>query len=57
MGMNIINKMTFWPGGKPRSDTIINSIGDTVGSIIGWLSAYCLDKLGNRYGWYALDIK
>jgi hypothetical protein len=57
MGMNIINKMTFWPGGKPKSDTIINSIGDTVGSILGWLSAYCLDKLGNKYGWYAVHIK
>jgi hypothetical protein len=55
--MNIINRLVFWPGGKPTSDTIVNSIGDTVGSILGWLSAYCLDKLGNKYGWYAVHIK
>ena len=57
MGINIINRLVFWPGGKPTSDTIVNSIGDTVGSILGWLSAYCLDKLGNKYGWYAVHIK
>ena len=57
-GISIINKyIVFWPGGKPKSDTIINSIGDTFGSIVGWLSAYYLDKLGNNYGWYALHIK
>lgn len=50
MGMNIINKyIVFWPGGKLKSDSIINSIGDTFGAIIGWLSAYYLDKDGNKY--------
>ena len=45
MGMNIINKyITFWPGGKPRADTIINSFGDTIGAVIGWISAYYLVK-------------
>jgi hypothetical protein len=58
IGINIINKyIVFWPGGKPKPDTIINSIGDTFGSIVGWLSAYYLDKLGNNYGWYDLHIK
>ena len=57
MGMNIINKyMIFWPGGKPKSDSIINIVGDTLGAIVGWLSAYLLDRLGNKYGWYALHI-
>ena len=57
-GINTINKyIVFWPGGKPKPDTIINSIGDTVGSILGWLSAFYLDKLGNNYGWYSLHIK
>ena len=56
--MNIINKyIVFWPGGKPKSDSIINIIGDTSGAIIGWLSAYCLDKTGNKYGWYTQHIK
>jgi len=58
MGMNIINKyMVFWPGGKPKSDSIINSFGDTIGGITGWVSAYYLDKLGNKYGWYNLHIE
>jgi hypothetical protein len=57
MGMNIINKyIVFWPGGKPRSDYGINNIGDTLGAIIGWLSAYYLDTMGNKYGWYNLHI-
>jgi len=50
MGMNIINKyIVFWPGGKPKSDTIKNIVGDTFGAIFGWLSAYYLDKLGNTF--------
>ena len=50
MGLNIINQyIVFWPGGKQKSDTIINNIGDTVGAVLGWLSAYYLDKLGNNY--------
>ena len=58
IGMNIINKyIVLWPGGKQKSDTITNSIGDTFGAIIGWLSAYYLDKLGNKYNWYTLHIK
>jgi hypothetical protein len=58
MGINIINKyIVFWPGGKPKSDSIINSVGDTFGAILGWLSAYYLDKLGNNYKWYDLHIK
>ena len=58
MGVNIINQyIVFWPGGKPKSDTIINSVGDTFGAVVGWLSAYYLDKLGNNYKWYALHIK
>ena len=58
IGMNLINKyIVFWPGGKPKSDSIINSIVDTFGAVLGWLSAYYLDKLGKRYKWYHLHIK
>jgi hypothetical protein len=58
IGINIINQyIVFWPGGKPKSDTIINSVGDTIGSVLGWVSAYYLDKLGNNYKWYDLHIK
>lgn len=57
-GVNIINKyIFFWPGGKPKPDTVINNMGDTFSSILGWLSAYYLDQMGNRYGWYNLHIK
>ena len=57
MGMNFINKyIVFWPGGKSQSDTIINSIGDTIGVIIGWISAYYLDQIGNKYNWFTLHI-
>ena len=58
LGMKIINNyIPFWPGGKPKSDSIINIIGDTLGVVVGWLSAYYLDKKGNKYGWYSLHIK
>ena len=53
IGMNIINKyITIWPGGKPKSDSYLNIIGDTIGFIIGWLSAHYLDKIGSSYNWY-----
>lgn len=56
-GINLINKyLFFWPGGKPKSDSIKNIIGDTIGFIIGWLSAYYLDKIGSRLGWYNVHI-
>jgi hypothetical protein len=49
MGIHIINKyIVFWPGGKPKSDTIINNIGDTLGAVSGWLSAYYLENMLNR---------
>ena len=52
-GMNIINTyFTFWPGGKLKSDSTINIIGDTLGTILGWSSAYYLDKLGRYRKWY-----
>ena len=36
-GMEYINRyFTFWPGGKLKSDTLINSISDVIVSLIGW---------------------
>ena len=56
-GMNFINKyLPIWPGGKPKADSIINIIGDNIGAIIGWLSAYLLDMLGSKYNWYQRRI-
>ncbi len=57
-GMYLINTyFKFWPGGKPKSDSIINIIGDTIGTLLGWISAYGIDKVGNYYKLYNLHIK
>ena len=56
-GIKLINKIFFWPGGKSKADSIINIFGDTIGAMIGWISAYYLDHLGHTYGWYNLHIK
>jgi hypothetical protein len=58
-GTNFINKYfgNIWPGGgKHVAEPIINGVGDTIASIVGWLSAYYLDVIGNKYGWYPLHI-
>lgn len=53
MGINIINKyIVFWPGGKPKPDSIMNRLGDTSGAILGWVSAYYLDTFGHKNNWY-----
>jgi hypothetical protein len=31
-----INKLKWWPGGKPKSDTFINSVGDIFSAMLGW---------------------
>ena len=57
-GMDIINKFfVFWPGGKPKADSVGNIIGDTIGAILGWFSAYYLDKTGSNLNWYNIHIK
>ena len=43
-GIKFINNyLVFWPGGKTKSDSLINSVGDTIGASIGWLCARSLD--------------
>ena len=46
-GMNIINTyfITWWPGGKPYADNLINQTSDIVCSGIGWIMAYYLDRV------------
>lgn len=57
-GINIINNyFPYWPGGKPYADSFTNIVGDTIFAIFGWLSAYYLDKLGAKYGWYKRHLK
>jgi hypothetical protein len=52
-GIKFINNNLkwFWPGGKNVPDAKINSVGDTIGVIVGWLTGYYLDKLGKKYDW------
>ena len=39
-GMNFINtNLTWWPGGKPRPDDLINVVGDNISAVIGWCVA------------------
>ena len=39
------------------NNSLINSVGDTIGTLLGWLSAYGIDKIGNYYNLYELHIK
>jgi len=43
-GMNIINKITLWPGGKQRADSWTNMVGDHICALAGWFAADTLDK-------------
>jgi hypothetical protein len=57
-GINIINKyLLFWPGGKNFSDTSMNSLGDIISSILGWLCAYYINKTGLKNNWNPHVIK
>jgi len=57
IGIKLINNyFKFWPGGKPHKDSLLNIIGDTIGTILGWLSAYGIDNIGEYYNWYKLHI-
>ena len=52
-GIYIINNyITFWPGGKPKADTLINNLGDTVFAILGWLSALLITSQGEKLKLY-----
>lgn len=57
-GIYFINHyLTIWPGGKPKHDSYLNILGDTFGTILGWFSAYMLDKQGTALKWYFPHIQ
>ncbi len=39
-----INTIQWWPGGKPKSDSLINIIGDIISAVIGWHALSHLDR-------------
>jgi hypothetical protein len=45
----IDNYLIFWPGGKKVPDHPINSLGDELFAILGWIIAYFTTKLFNRF--------
>jgi hypothetical protein len=44
IGMKIINKIKMWPGGKEKSDTILNRIGDQFYGLLGWIFTFFILK-------------
>jgi hypothetical protein len=52
IGINFIDQyITWWPGGKKHSDTIVNNVGDIISGAIGWYSAQWLDYYGKVHHW------
>lgn len=51
-GIRVINMFSYWPGGKPYADALINIIGDHFFAQIGWVCAYELDMIGSKQKWY-----
>jgi hypothetical protein len=57
-GVSAINRYIIdpgyiiWPGGKYAPDTLMNQSGDNLGFAGGWLFAWWINSLGQKYGWY-----
>lgn len=51
-GMGIIAKISVFPGGQPRPDTLPNLVCDIISCLIGWGVGYFFDYLGHKYRWY-----
>ncbi len=57
-GMYFINHyIKFWPGGKPFSDSFINSFGDTVFTMVGFYVAQYVSHLSLKYNFYNQSLK
>lgn len=58
IGIQILNKLFpkdglfRWPGDKVKADSFINTVGDTLAFILGYLLSKFLDELSNQKGWY-----
>lgn len=58
IGMAFINNnlKDVWPGGKNYADSFINSVGDIIFSLLGWLMAKWLDDFGELHNLYPKHI-
>lgn len=58
IGIRILNKLFpkgglfRWPGDKVKSDSFINTVGDTLAFVVGYLISKYLDELSTLKGWY-----
>ena len=51
-GVGFINTyLSFWPGGKSGPDSFLNSTGDILCGILGWIIAYKLDVYMTANNW------
>jgi len=57
-GMMVINTQLkgFWPGGKNYRDSLTNIISDNIFAIMGWVLAYYIDQMGEKYNLYRSHI-
>ena len=52
-GMRFINTyVPFWPGGKPKADSIPNQISDTIMTMIGWFISQTADAYSLEHHLY-----
>lgn len=52
-GMRIINTyITYWPGGKPYPDSLLNQATDTLFTMLGWIISFYSDKLSLKHHLY-----
>lgn len=54
-GMRFISEIPIWPGEKRFADSPINIVGDILSATLGWIVAYWLDYLGNKYKWFDIN--
>jgi len=51
-GVHALKAVVIWPGGKPKADTMINILGDTVFAMLGFYTSYVVNVVGEHFGWY-----
>lgn len=52
-GIHFINRyFTYWPGGKPYADSLVNQTTDTIFTMIGWFISLKADELATENNLY-----